>query len=219
MSWKVRPFHQKSTCLTQSALGPCVPQIWSRYTLEFRGKENFVVRHVVAHWECRTHSLLARMARGQTHRLTSGVTSPLQGAEVRHPLFSPLKRGRDPGNQKICLPPGYPGKEHLLFLVPSRFAPRKTYEVEIESIHNKLARAADTGHSKSHICARAARPSGCAGCGAGAGCSAIRYQSLNLLFLDAKLVVEAWKVSTMKATQGKSMVSRIKCHAKATRIV
>ena len=30
---------------------------------------------------------LARKVRGQTNRLTSGVTSPLQGAEVQSPLF------------------------------------------------------------------------------------------------------------------------------------
>ena len=53
---------------------------------------------------------LPRIARGQTNRLLSGVTSPLQGAEVQNPLFSPLKRGCDPGSQTMCLPPGYPGK-------------------------------------------------------------------------------------------------------------
>ena len=40
------------------------------------------------------------------------------------------------------------------------------------------ARAADTEQSNKHICVRAARPSGPARCGAGVGCSAIRYQSL-----------------------------------------
>ena len=53
---------------------------------------------------------LARIARGQTNRLPAGVTSPLQGAGVQHPLFSPLKRGRDLGSQTICLPPRYLGK-------------------------------------------------------------------------------------------------------------
>ena len=57
-----------------------------------------------------SRSGLARNVRGQTDRLTSRVTSPLQGAEVQNPLFSPLKRGRDPGSQTMCLPPGYPGK-------------------------------------------------------------------------------------------------------------
>ena len=43
-----------------------------------------------------------------------------------------------------------------------------------------LATAADTGHSNYHICVRAACPSGQArrSAGAGAGCSAITYQSL-----------------------------------------
>ena len=45
-------------------------------------------------------AVLARTARGQ-------------GAEVQNPLFSPLKRGRDPESQTICLPPGYPGKDYI----------------------------------------------------------------------------------------------------------
>ena len=56
---------------------------------------------------------LSRIARGQANRLTSGVTSPLQGAEETNPLFSPLKRGRDPGKQTMCLPPGCPGEVSL----------------------------------------------------------------------------------------------------------
>jgi hypothetical protein len=51
-------------------------------------------------------SYLARIARGQRNRLTSGVASPLQGAEQLNLHFSPLKRGRDPGCQTMCLPPG-----------------------------------------------------------------------------------------------------------------
>ena len=39
-------------------------------------------------------------------------------------------------------------------------------------------RVADTGHSNQHIYVRAARPSVCARCGAGAGCSAMKYKSL-----------------------------------------
>ena len=39
----------------------------------------------------------------------------------------------------------------------------------------KLARAADTEHSNQR--GGSARPLGCARCGAGAGCSAIKYQS------------------------------------------
>ena len=54
----------------------------------------------------------ARIARGQTNRSTSGVTSPLQRAEHQILHFSPLKRGRDPEKQTMCLPPGYPGKGH-----------------------------------------------------------------------------------------------------------
>ena len=34
---RVRPFHQKSTCITQLTLGPIEVQIWSRNTLELRG--------------------------------------------------------------------------------------------------------------------------------------------------------------------------------------
>ena len=41
-------------------------------------------------------------SQGANERLTSGVTSPLQGAEVQNPLFSPLKRGCDPGSQTMC---------------------------------------------------------------------------------------------------------------------
>ena len=48
---------------------------------------------------------LARIARGQTNRLTSEVTSP------RILRFSPLKRGRGPEIQKVFWPPRYPGKE------------------------------------------------------------------------------------------------------------
>ena len=47
--------------------------------------------------------ILGRIARGQTKRLNSGVASPLQGAEVQNPLFSPLKRGRDPGSKTTPL--------------------------------------------------------------------------------------------------------------------
>ena len=67
-----------------------------------------------------SRDLLARIARGQTNRLISGITSPLQGADVQNPLFSPLKQGRDPGSQTICLPPGYPGKvTFVLFAAPA----------------------------------------------------------------------------------------------------
>ena len=44
----VRPFHQKSTSLTQSTLGPCVVQIWSSNTLDLRGNETLVLHRVVA---------------------------------------------------------------------------------------------------------------------------------------------------------------------------
>ena len=47
----------------------------------------------------------------QGGRFASGVTSPLQRAEQRILHFSPLKRGRDPGVQTLCLPPGYPAKD------------------------------------------------------------------------------------------------------------
>jgi len=42
----VRPFHQKSICLTQSTLGPYVVHIWSRNTLELRGDETFELHRV-----------------------------------------------------------------------------------------------------------------------------------------------------------------------------
>jgi len=42
----VRPFHQKSTCLTQLTLVPKVVQIWSRNTLELGGSETFVLHRV-----------------------------------------------------------------------------------------------------------------------------------------------------------------------------
>ena len=52
--------------------------------------------------------------------------------------------------------------------------------MEIVSIREKLARAADTEHSNKHMCARAKRFSGRARCGTGAGFSAIKYQSLTV---------------------------------------
>ena len=54
--------------------------------------------------------VLARLARGRTDRLTSGVTSPLQGAEVQNPMFSPLKRVRDPGGQNDAFVPWLSGQ-------------------------------------------------------------------------------------------------------------
>jgi len=39
----VRPVHQKSTCITQLALGPYVVQIWSRNTLELGRNETLVL--------------------------------------------------------------------------------------------------------------------------------------------------------------------------------
>jgi len=70
----------------------------------------FFVCECVRVCETRGGACLARIARGQTYPLTLGVTSPLQGAEQRIWHLSPLKRGRDPGSQTICLPPGYPDK-------------------------------------------------------------------------------------------------------------
>jgi hypothetical protein len=40
----VRAFHQKTTCLTQLTLGPCVVQIWSRNTPESGINETLVLR-------------------------------------------------------------------------------------------------------------------------------------------------------------------------------
>ena len=58
-----------------------------------------------------------------------------------------------------------------------RFDPTlRTGDRQATGDRQKLARAADTEHSNQHICA--ARPSRRARCGAGAGCSAIKYQSL-----------------------------------------
>ena len=42
----VRPFHQKSTCLTQSTSGPHVVQIWLHNTLEFRENDAFELHRV-----------------------------------------------------------------------------------------------------------------------------------------------------------------------------
>jgi len=36
----LRPFHQKSSCLTQLTLGPCVVQIWSRYVQNLTQQQN-----------------------------------------------------------------------------------------------------------------------------------------------------------------------------------
>ena len=55
---------------------------------------------------------------------------------------------------------------------------------EIESIRTKLARAADREHVNEQTCVRVAFSSGRARCGAGAGCSAINYQSLPVLGID-----------------------------------
>jgi len=44
----VRPFHQKSTCITQSILGPYVVHIWSRNFLKFRGNEPLELHRVEA---------------------------------------------------------------------------------------------------------------------------------------------------------------------------
>ena len=40
----VRPFHQKSTCLTQLTSGPYALQIWSRNTPNFSPNKTFVLR-------------------------------------------------------------------------------------------------------------------------------------------------------------------------------
>ena len=86
-------------------------------------------------------TVLARIARGQTHRLTSGVTFPHQGAEQRILHFSPLERGRDPGSQTICLPPGYPGKlqeSHASFRITS--SPPRLVNIRLQGKGNsKLA--------------------------------------------------------------------------------
>ena len=42
-----RPFHHKSTCLTQSTSGHCVVQIWSRNTPNFGPNESFVAHRVM----------------------------------------------------------------------------------------------------------------------------------------------------------------------------
>ena len=62
-------------------------------------------------WKGSPNPNRARIARGETNHLTTGVTFPLQGAEAQNPHFSSLKRGRDPGIQTICLSPRYPGKD------------------------------------------------------------------------------------------------------------
>ena len=64
--------------------------------------------------------------------------------------------------------------------------------MEIESIREKLERAADMEHSNKLMCVRAARPSGRARCGVGAVCLAMKYQSLHgrLLML---LIERFWR--------------------------
>ena len=47
----VRPFYQKSTCLTLSTEGPNVVQIWSRDTLESGSNKTLVLHRVVRLWE------------------------------------------------------------------------------------------------------------------------------------------------------------------------
>jgi len=56
----VRPFHQKSTCLTQSTLGPNVVQIWSHNTLKLRGNETLELHRVfgVGAYHTRTRTSL-----------------------------------------------------------------------------------------------------------------------------------------------------------------
>ena len=70
---------------------------------------------IVDHSHAQTKPLRGRIpcpdSQGGKNRLTSGVTSPLQGAELQNLLFSPLKLERDSGSQTICLPPRYPGKD------------------------------------------------------------------------------------------------------------
>ena len=67
--------------------------------------------------------------------------------------------------------------------------------MEIESIRERLARAADTGRSNQHICVRAARPSGRARRGAGAGFEARKYQSLhmNIVLVSTERSHETWE--------------------------
>ena len=72
---------------------------------------------------------LAQIAREHTYRLTSGVTTPLHGAEQLVLYFSPLKRGRDPGSEAICLPHRYPGK------VSRIISPEETNEGRAEDGH------------------------------------------------------------------------------------
>ena len=49
----VPPFHRKSTCLTQSTLGPYFVQIWSRSTPEYGVNETLVLYEVVSGFGCR----------------------------------------------------------------------------------------------------------------------------------------------------------------------
>ena len=48
----MRPFHQKSTRLTQLTLGPYAVQIWSRNTLDLRKNETLVLHRVASSSSC-----------------------------------------------------------------------------------------------------------------------------------------------------------------------
>ena len=63
----VRPFHQKSNCLTQSTLGPYVVYIWSRNTPEYGASKTLVLHRVDVQWfrgglVCEAHRLVYRSA-------------------------------------------------------------------------------------------------------------------------------------------------------------
>ena len=74
-----RPFHPKSTCITQLTLGPYVEPIWSRNTLELRGDEARVLH--------REGSLLQQRGVRERTPDSSGPTNPAGVLERDHPGF------------------------------------------------------------------------------------------------------------------------------------
>jgi len=85
----VRPFHQKSTCLTQFTLGPYVEQIWSSY-VQFRTNETCDLQRVVENcWARSVISLISAEPSTRVKRL----------CKATHP--TPC----DPGTRTLMLKP------------------------------------------------------------------------------------------------------------------
>ena len=78
----VRPFHQKSTCLTQLTLGPYVVQIWSRNTPESGANETLVL-HRVGGWAGEANKVVPPSP-------FAASLSPSPQVVSRYPLEPPL---------------------------------------------------------------------------------------------------------------------------------